>query len=84
MKRRELLCDYQTNPQIAVVCGFMCAPTDEEAHAEGRGLDLLPVRAAASTTRHGPVVPGSVNLWDEYQEWKADARRASRRSAAAG
>ena len=20
--------------------------------------------------RHGPIVPGSVNLWDEYQEWR--------------
>jgi len=30
---RELdkLTDYQTNPNLAIVAGFMCAPTDEEA-----------------------------------------------------
>src|SRR4029450_13522079 len=30
-ERQELLVDHPTNPQIAIVCGFMCAPRDEEA-----------------------------------------------------
>ena len=52
-----------------------------------------PARAADGSTffqfalrfynEHGPVVPGTVSLWDEYQAWKADAVRARRRSTAA-
>ena len=33
----EPLTDYKTNPNIALVSGFMCAPTDEEAHAKAEG-----------------------------------------------
>src|SRR5262245_7541454 len=31
-KRPAKLASYATNPNIAVVCGFMCCPTDEEAN----------------------------------------------------
>src|SRR5215470_6419783 len=33
----EKLADYQTNPNIAVVSAFMCAPTDEEAQRRADG-----------------------------------------------
>ena len=37
----ELLCDHETNPNIAVVSQFMCAPTDEEARARAEGEWLI-------------------------------------------
>src|SRR4029077_5578579 len=36
-KRQAKLADYATNPNIAVVSGFMCCPTDEEAHQKADG-----------------------------------------------
>jgi alkanesulfonate monooxygenase SsuD/methylene tetrahydromethanopterin reductase-like flavin-dependent oxidoreductase (luciferase family) len=81
VRRRELLCDYQTNPQIAIVCGFMCAETDEQAIQKAEGWTFFQF-ALLFYNRHGPVVPGSVNLWDEYLKWKetpegAHAQRGS-------
>ena len=52
------------------------------------GAGRWPTAARSSSSRcvfyntHGPVVPGTVSLWDEYQAWKADAEgpgRAARR-----
>ena len=37
----EKLCDYETNPNIAVVSPFMCAPTDEEALAKAEGCSFF-------------------------------------------
>ena len=65
----DLLCDYQTNPGVAVVSPFMCAPTDEEAQAKAEGWTFFQFSLVFYNS-HGPVEPGSVNLWDEYQEWK--------------
>ncbi len=65
----EKLCDYQTNPNIAVVSGFACAPTDEEAQRMAEGFTFFRF-ALLFYNRHGPIVPGSVNLWDEYREWR--------------
>ena len=83
VKRREQLVDYPTNPQIAIVCGFMCAPTDEEAIRMAEGWTFFQF-ALGFYNSHGPVVPGSVNLWDEYQKWKetpAGREGAARRRA---
>lgn len=68
-KRLEKLCDYQTNPAIAVVAGFMCAPTDEEAQAKADGWTFFQF-ALMFYNKHGIVAPGSINLWDEYMKWK--------------
>lgn len=65
----ELLCDYQTNPGVAVVSPFMCAPTDEEAARKAEGWTFFQFSLVFYNS-HGPVEPGSVNLWDEYQQWK--------------
>ena len=65
----DLLCDYQTNPGVAVVSPFMCAETDEEAQAKAEGWTFFQFSLVFYNS-HGPVEPGSVNLWDEYQEWK--------------
>ena len=64
------LADYPTNPNIAVVCGFMCCPTDEEAQRQGRRLDVLRVRARATTRPTRPARPARVNLWEEYQAFR--------------
>src|SRR6188474_1990288 len=37
VKRQEKLADYQTNPNLALVSGFMCAETDEEALRKADG-----------------------------------------------
>jgi alkanesulfonate monooxygenase SsuD/methylene tetrahydromethanopterin reductase-like flavin-dependent oxidoreductase (luciferase family) len=68
-RQLEKLCDYQTNPQIAVVSGFMCAETDEEALEKSAGWTFFQF-ALLFYNRHGPVKPGTVNLWEEYLAWR--------------
>ena len=65
----DKLCDYQTNPNIACVSGFMCAPTDEEALEMAQGWTFFQF-ALLFYNRHGPVVPGTVDLWKEYLTWR--------------
>ena len=69
VKRQELLTDYATNPNIAVVSQFMCKETDEEALEKSDGSSFFQF-ALLFYNRHGPVEPGSINLWDEYQAWR--------------
>ena len=69
-KRMEKLCDYQTNPAVAIVAGFMCCPTDEEAQEKADGWTFFQF-ALKFYNKFGPIAPGQVNLWEEYQEWKA-------------
>jgi alkanesulfonate monooxygenase SsuD/methylene tetrahydromethanopterin reductase-like flavin-dependent oxidoreductase (luciferase family) len=68
-KRLEKLADYATNPAIAVVSQFMCAPTDEEARQKAEGSSFFQF-ALGFYNSHGPVVPGTVDLWDEFQTYK--------------
>jgi len=68
-RQRELLADYQPNPNIALVSNFMCAPTDEEALARADGATFFAF-SLQWYGKHGPVVPGSVNLWDEYLDFR--------------
>jgi alkanesulfonate monooxygenase SsuD/methylene tetrahydromethanopterin reductase-like flavin-dependent oxidoreductase (luciferase family) len=70
VKRLDKLCDYQTNPNIAIVSMFMCADTDEQAQAMADGATFFQFALRFYNT-HGPVEPGTVSLWDEYQVWKA-------------
>jgi alkanesulfonate monooxygenase SsuD/methylene tetrahydromethanopterin reductase-like flavin-dependent oxidoreductase (luciferase family) len=72
-KRLDKLTDYPVNPNIALVSMFMCAETDEEARrrAEGATFFQFALRFyGASQDRQRPA-PGTVNMWDEYQKWKA-------------
>ena len=81
VKRQELLADYATNPNIAVVSQFMCQESDEEALAKADGSSFFQF-ALLFYNRHGPVVPGSINLWDEYQDWReSDEGRKLRRNS---
>jgi len=68
-KNLNKLCDYQTNPNIAVVCAFMCSETDEEAQRKAEGWTFFQF-ALVFYNKHGPVEPGTVNLWEEYLKWK--------------
>jgi hypothetical protein len=70
VKRLSKLCDYKTNPNIALVSGFMCAPTDEEAQKKAEGWTFFAF-ALRFYNAHGPVAPGTVNLWEEYLKFKA-------------
>jgi alkanesulfonate monooxygenase SsuD/methylene tetrahydromethanopterin reductase-like flavin-dependent oxidoreductase (luciferase family) len=69
-KRLSKLADYQTNPGLAVVCGFMCCTTDEEAHLKADGWTFFAFALRYYSTRP-PGVPGEVNLWEEYQAFRA-------------
>ena len=69
MHDQEKLCDYASNPNIAVVSGFMCAETDEEAWAKADGWTFFQF-ALQLYNKEGPFEPGGVNFWQRYQEWK--------------
>jgi len=68
-KHLEKLCDYQTNPNIALVTPLMCAPTDEEAIRRSEGWTFFQF-SLRFYNQHGPIAPGSVDLWKEYTAWR--------------
>jgi alkanesulfonate monooxygenase SsuD/methylene tetrahydromethanopterin reductase-like flavin-dependent oxidoreductase (luciferase family) len=70
VKRQEKLAEYQSNPNIALVCGFMCAPTDDEALRQADGWTFFQFSLRFYAQAGGPVTPGTVDLWQEYQKWK--------------
>lgn len=63
------LADYPANPNIAIVNGFMCAPTDEEALAKASGWTFF-IFALSYYGRKGVDAPGKGDLWAAYQEWR--------------
>ena len=63
------LTDYPTNPNVAMVSGFMCAETDEEALEKAAGWTFF-VFCLSHYGRHGIPNPGESNLWEAYQEWR--------------
>jgi len=84
VKRLEKLADYQTNPNIAVVSGFMCAETDEEAFRKAEGWTFFQF-ALRWYAKNPPVVPGTVDLWKEYLEWRETPKgQAQRRTGLVG
>src|SRR5256714_35165 len=68
-KRLEPLADYATNPNLAVVSGFMCCPTDEEAHLKADGWTFFAFALRFYSTRK-PGEPGAIDLWGEYQAFR--------------
>ena len=69
LHHQEKLTDYQSNPNIAVVAGFMCAETDEEAWRKAEGWTFFQF-ALQLYGKEGPFEPGEINFWERYQEWK--------------
>jgi alkanesulfonate monooxygenase SsuD/methylene tetrahydromethanopterin reductase-like flavin-dependent oxidoreductase (luciferase family) len=68
-KHLDKLCDYATNPNIAVVSQFMCAPSDEEAVARAEGSSFFQFALGYYGT-HPPGVPGEIKLWDEFLAYR--------------
>ena len=82
----DRLADYATNANIALVCGFMCAPTDEEAIARADGWTFfqfaLRFYGQARPEETFERVPPT-QLWQEYQAWRDSPEgRATERSHA--
>jgi alkanesulfonate monooxygenase SsuD/methylene tetrahydromethanopterin reductase-like flavin-dependent oxidoreductase (luciferase family) len=68
-QRLQPLADYATNPNIAVVCAFMCAETDEEAQRRAEGWSFF--QFALGEYGKSTMVPGERDLWKEYQHWRS-------------
>ena len=73
LHRPKPLCDYPRNPNIAIVNGFMCAPTDEEAIAKASGWTFF-IFALSYYGRKGVDAPGTSDLWREYQDWRGSEK----------
>ena len=69
LDRPNRLADYPANPNIAMVNGFMCARTDEEAIAKASGWTFF-IFALGYYGREGVAAPGEGNLWEAYQAWR--------------
>jgi len=69
LRHPNRLGSYPANPNVAIVNGFMCAETDEEARE--RALDWTFFQYALSHYgRNGIDDPGTGDLWRDYQEWR--------------
>lgn len=64
------LCEYQINPNLAVVSPFMCCETDEEAQEKMDGWSFFQF-ALVLYSKEGPFAPGQVNFWERYLDWKS-------------
>ncbi|MGB1879904.1 MAG: LLM class flavin-dependent oxidoreductase [Gammaproteobacteria bacterium] len=69
LKEPNRLSDYQPNPQVAIVNGFMCAETDDEALEKAAGWTFF-IFALSYYGRKGVDAPGTGDLWREYQDWR--------------
>ncbi|MGE3538857.1 MAG: LLM class flavin-dependent oxidoreductase [Candidatus Tectimicrobiota bacterium] len=65
--------DYPTNANIAMVSGFMCCETDEEAIRKAAGWTFF-IFCLSHYGRHGISAPGESNLWALYQDWRQSAQ----------
>ncbi len=77
LNNSKKLADYPSNPNVAMVSGFMCAPTDEEAEAKAAGWTFF-IFALSYYGRKGVDAPGTSDLWKEYQSVDAADRRRSK------
>jgi alkanesulfonate monooxygenase SsuD/methylene tetrahydromethanopterin reductase-like flavin-dependent oxidoreductase (luciferase family) len=68
-RRLHKLTDYPTNANIAMVSGFMCAETDEEARAKAAGWTFF-VFCLSHYGKHGIAAPGQGDMWTLYQDWR--------------
>ncbi len=85
-KRQEKLCDYVTNPNLAITSYFMCAETDEEARRRADGIPFFQfaLRFYGQNANRERPPPGTVNLWDEYEKWKLANPDALQRALSGG
>ena len=73
VKRMDKLADYRPNPNIALVSYFMCAETDEEARRRADGAMFFQFALRFYGQQPGRQRPraGTVNMWEEFEKWKA-------------
>ena len=69
LHRPNRLTEHPINPNIAMVSGFMCAETDEEAYEKASGWTFF-IFALSYYGRKGVDAPGKGNLWEEFQDWR--------------
>lgn len=69
LKYPDRIAEYPANPNIAMVSGFMCAETDEEAREKAAGWTFF-IFALSYYGRHGVDDPGQGDLWAAYQDWR--------------
>lgn len=69
LHNQQKLTDYPANPNIAMVSGFMCAETDEEAYEKAAGWTFF-IFALSYYGRKGVDAPGKGDLWKEFQDWR--------------
>ena len=64
----------------------MCAETDEEARkrAEGATFFQFALRFFGSSSGRKRPDPYTVNIWDEYNKWKANNKEAAARALSGG
>ena len=78
------LAKYDSNPNIAVVSGFMCAETDEEAREKAAGWTFF-IFALSRYGRKGIDAPGQSDFWADYQDWRnSDKAREAVENALVG
>ena len=73
LNHRQLLTDYPINPNIAMVSGFMCADTDQEAIEKAAGWTFF-IFALSYYGREGIDAPGKGDLWKLYQDWRGSEK----------
>ena len=73
LNHQNRLTDYAINPNVAMVSGFMCAETDEEAIEKAAGWTFF-IFALSYYGRKGVDAPGTSNLWREYQDWRGSEK----------
>ncbi|MBU3688378.1 MAG: LuxA [Acidimicrobiales bacterium mtb01] len=64
----EPLADYEPNPNVAMVAGFMCAETDEIARERAAGWTFF-AYMLGYYARFGSIEPG-VDIWEKYLAWR--------------
>ena len=69
LHNQQRLTEYPANPNIAMVSGFMCAETDEEAYEKASGWTFF-IFALSHYGRAGIDAPGTGNLWEKFQDWR--------------
>ena len=69
LHNQQRLTEYPANPNIAMVSGFMCAETDEEAYEKAAGWTFF-IFALSQYGRRGVDAPGQGDLWKEFQDWR--------------
>ncbi len=84
LQRPNRLADYPVNANIAIVNGFMCAPTDEEALERASGWTFF-IFALSHYGRNGIAAPGTGDLWRDFQAWReTDKAKAALRNGLIG